>query len=431
MNNLQSILSQIGETLHSLAEWNDLEQFVDEFHLSWLKLGNIIQQQLVQARIDEKEKRYQSPRTKRKKRYYTPLGEITLLRRAYVTADGLQPLVDRELGLPKDKWLPMVLELACALGVSSEFPNSHRLFQRWTYLEVTEKTLANQVEQRGNQLQTQEFLGLGKLESAAECEEIDAQPEKPNTLYVGVDGVMTPLNQKQGYKEAKVGVIFWSKDHQKTKGKRGKIRHRDYVATLKSRHEFRNRVAQLYNQVVGQKIAQTVVIGDGAHWIWEMAQEQFAGSIEILDFFHLSEYVWKVAKLAYPKNEQKQSDWVSIQQQLLKKSQWRVVIKNAQNLSRKKQDLIKAITDLERYLTNNQSRIDYQSYLKAGLMIGSGVVESSNRRVVTSRLKQAGMHWSVFGAEGVMALRAAYLSNSNRWSSFWSRSHTMLKSKLA
>lgn len=37
---------------------------------------------------------------------------------------------------------------------------------------------------------------------------------------------MTPLNQKQGYKEkeAKVGVVFWSKDHQKVKGQRGKIR---------------------------------------------------------------------------------------------------------------------------------------------------------------------------------------------------------------
>lgn len=51
---------------------------------------------------------------------------------------------------------------------------------------------------------------------------------------------MTPLNQKQGYKEAKVGVIFWSKDHQKVEGKKGFIRQREYVATLKSRAEFRN-----------------------------------------------------------------------------------------------------------------------------------------------------------------------------------------------
>lgn len=250
-------------------------------------------------------------------------------------------------------------------------------------------------------------------------------------MYVGVDGVMTPLNKKQGYKEAKVGVIFWSKDHQKVKGQRGKIRHREYVATLKSRHEFRTRVAQLSNQVVERQVAQTVVIGDGAHWIWEMAREQFPGSIEILDFFHLSEYVWKVAKLAYPRNEQKPKDWVNTQQNLLRKSQWKTVIVHSFQLKRKKPDLIKAITDLERYLTNNQSRIDYQSYLKAGLMIGSGVVESSNRRVVTQRLKQAGMHWSKTGAEGVMALRAAYLSNSNRWLNFWSSESRIFEKKLA
>lgn len=431
MNNLQSILSQIDEALHSLADWNNLEQFVGEFHLSWLKLGNIVQQQLVQARIDEKENQYQSPRTKRKKRYYTPLGEIVVKRRAYVTAEGIQVKVDEELGLPKDKWLPIVLELACALGISSEFPNSHRLFQRWTCLEVTEKTLANQVEQTGNQLQKQEFNGSKKSESDSELKSTNVRLDQQNLLYVGVDGVMTPLNQQQGYKEAKVGVIFWSLDHQKVKGQRGKIRHREYIATLKSRNEFRTRVAQLYNQLTERKIAQTIVIGDGARWIWEMAQEQFPGSIEILDFFHLSEYVWKVAKLAYPKDEQKQKNWVSIQQNLLRKSQWKIVIQNSYELKRKKQDLIKAITNLERYLINNQGRIDYQSYLKAGLMIGSGVVESSNRRVVTQRLKQAGMHWSKTGAEGVMALRAAYLSNSNRWLDFWSLCRTIFKNKLA
>ncbi len=63
-------------------------------------------------------------------------------------------------------------------------------------------------------------------------------------------------------------------------------------------------------------------------------------------------------------------------------------------------------------------------------MIGSGVVESSNRRVVTQRLKQAGMHWSKSGAEGVMALLAVYLSDSNRWLNFWKQPSTIMN-KLA
>lgn len=271
MNNFQSILSQVNETLFSLPDWKNLSEFVDEFQNIWLKLGNFVQQQLVQARIEEQEQLYSSPRTKWKKRYCTPLGEIIVKRRVYMTNDGLKAKVDQELGLPKDKWLPIVLELACALGISSEFPNSHQLFQRWTSLDLTEKTLANQVEKTGNQLQTHEFNSPKKLEAKAQFESTNAQQEKPDLLYVGVDGVMTPLNQKQGYKEAKVGVIFWSKDHQKVKGQRGLIRQREYVATLKSRGEFRNRVSRLYKQVAGQKATHTVVIGDGAHWIWSMA----------------------------------------------------------------------------------------------------------------------------------------------------------------
>jgi hypothetical protein len=71
------------------------------------------------------------------------------------------------------------------------------------------------------------------------------------------------------------------------------------------------------------------------------------------------------------------------------------------------------------YLSNNQNRIDYQRYRQQGLMIGSGVVESSNRRIVTVRLKQSGMFWSKFGAEAVMTLRACYLSSSKQWQDFW------------
>ena len=284
-------------------------------------LGQALQQQLVQEKIEEIETQYQGARTKRKKRYYTLLGEMVLKRRVYPEEDGYQVKVDLELGLPKEKWLPPVLELACALGVSSEFPNAHKLFQQWTGIELTEKTLALRVEATGNQLLLVEESRLPEQDKESEADSLTPDIERKERIYVGVDGVMTPLNQKQGYKEAKVGVIFWEKHHQKSQGQRGMIRQREYLATLNSRGEFRKKVSQLHEQVVGQQKPETIVIGDGAHWIWEMAQEQFPGFVEILDFFHLSEYVWAVAKEAYPKQEPLPKDWVKQQQQFLKKSQ--------------------------------------------------------------------------------------------------------------
>jgi|GEM_PF-6722035 len=66
---------------------------------------------------------------------------MVLKRRLYPTLLGYQAKVDQELGLPSSKWLPQVLELACALGVNSEFPNAHKLFKQWTCIKITEKTL--------------------------------------------------------------------------------------------------------------------------------------------------------------------------------------------------------------------------------------------------------------------------------------------------
>ncbi|NEO33833.1 MAG: hypothetical protein F6K36_26110 [Symploca sp. SIO3C6] len=104
--------------------------------------------------------------------------------------------VDLELGLPSSKWLSPVLELASALGVSSEFPNAHKLFQQWTGIKLTEKTLANQVEEIGNRLQAVELEDLAQPKLENSDGETVALKERPERIYVGVDGVMTPLNQQ-------------------------------------------------------------------------------------------------------------------------------------------------------------------------------------------------------------------------------------------
>ena len=363
-----------------MPHYHNLYQFTTSFYQYWQQLGCLVQQELVQSQIEKVEAKYQSPRTKKKKKYYTPLGEMEIQRRGYQTSEGIKFLADMELGLPSEKWLPSVLELACALGVSSEFPNAHKLWQQWTNIKITEKTLANQVEKIGNKLQEQEFIRETKSEKEITgAKDISSE----EIIYVGVDGVMTPLNQKQGYKEAKVGVVFYKKDHQKA-NRRGTVRHKEYVATLKTRDEFTAKIEQLYQEISGEQKHKTVVIGDGAHWIWEMAEKYYPNALQILDFFHLSEYIWKVAKNAYTNNEEKQKIWVNTQQQLLKKSQWKTVINNCEKIKRKKKDLIEAINKLEGYLNNNQNRIDYQLYLKLGLVrspLISGITKQFTKRL--------------------------------------------------
>ena len=52
--------------------------------------------------------------------------------------------------------------------------------------------------------------------------------------------------------------------------------------------------------------------------------------------------------------------------------------------------------------------MDYYSHRDAGRMIDSGIVESSHRHVIQSRMKRAGQHWGTNGAEKMVRLRALY-----------------------
>lgn len=69
------------------------------------------------------------------------------------------------------------------------------------------------------------------------------------------------------------------------------------------------------------------------------------------------------------------------------------------------------------YVDTNRHRMDYPRFEKMGLSIGSGVVEAGCKTVACVRLKGAGMHWTVRGANAILALRCTRLSG--RWEDFW------------
>ena len=69
------------------------------------------------------------------------------------------------------------------------------------------------------------------------------------------------------------------------------------------------------------------------------------------------------------------------------------------------------------YFEKNKDRMRYDEFRRQGFFVGSGVLEAGCRTVIGQRLKQSGMHWTVKGANNIMALRCCFLSN--RWEDFW------------
>ena len=81
-----------------------------------------------------------------------------------------------------------------------------------------------------------------------------------------------------------------------------------------------------------------------------------------------------------------------------------------------------AVTDLERYLTINRARMQYQTFRAAGYAIGSGAVESAVSDVVQQRMKRVGMHWRAPGADAMLALRSIYRT-TGACDEFWAVKH--------
>ena len=157
-----------------------------------------------------------------------------------------------------------------------------------------------------------------------------------------------------------------------------------------------------------------VILGDGAAWIWNMSAELFPDAIQIVDIFHAKGHLFEVARAIYGAGTDLAGQWGKQRRDEL--DQGRI---DALLTALAEHKTCPEAGQCSRYITNNRERMDYPRFRALGLCITTGVVEAGCKHVVGSRFKRAGMHWSVEGANAVLALRCAILSN--RFDDFWER----------
>jgi hypothetical protein len=68
-------------------------------------------------------------------------------------------------------------------------------------------------------------------------------------------------------------------------------------------------------------------------------------------------------------------------------------------------------------VARNRRRMRYPAFHRRGLCTSTCVLEAGCKVVVATRLKDAGMHWTLRGANAILALRCAKLSG--RLAAFW------------
>lgn len=160
------------------------------------------------------------------------------------------------------------------------------------------------------------------------------------------------------------------------------------------------------------RVPQTVFLGDGAAWVWEVARVSFPGATQILDFYHATEYVGELSALLFAGDEakrlQERARWIS----RMKQTDPSEMLQEARNLlaagdftPEQKEQINGKIA----YFENQAARTRYGEFRAKGYFIGSGVIEAGCKCVVGRRLKQSGMFWSETGAENLLRLRCLVL----------------------
>jgi hypothetical protein len=244
----------------------------------------------------------------REKTVDTVLGAVRL-RRAYYSCrecgHGLFPR-DRELGIEGSSLSPGLRRMVARVGSQEPFAKASRDLLEFAGLRLTGKRVERSSEADGEKVRA-------ALESQAEAV-IEgkvvplASPGPIPLLYIAMDGTGVPTvsaetegrrgkgpDGRAHTREAKLGCLF-TQTRLDDQGR--PVRDpasSSYVATMESAAAFGT---LLYSEALHRGLRQAeraVVLGDGAPWIWNLAEEHFPGSLQVVNLYHaLCRYRHKV-----------------------------------------------------------------------------------------------------------------------------------------
>jgi hypothetical protein len=172
-------------------------------------------------------------------------------------------------------------------------------------------------------------------------------------------------------------------------------------------HQLAQQVAQRQSPQFVYRVALT----DGSDPLQQQILDQLPDFTLVLDIIHVTEHLWDAANARWGDTAPQRSPWMPQALTWLLEDQLDDLLNDldtqALTLALSQQT---TLTRVSAYLRRNRPFLDYHRYLALGWPIGTGVVEGACRHLVKDRLEQAGMHWSIPGAQTMLQLRAVALN---------------------
>lgn len=365
----------------------------------------------------------------------TVLGPVSLHRAYYHCTwcgHGVVPR-DGELGVPGASMSPGLRKMTARAAAAVPFAKAGSLLSELAGVSLTAKRVERSAEADGAAAGA---AITAEAEAICSRQVVPLPPPgpAPDMLYIAVDGTGVPMvaaetegrpgkgpDGRARTREVKLACLFT----QTTLDDDGRpVRDpgsSSYLATFAPAARFAQLTDAEARRRGSEHVRQLVVLGDGAVWIWNIADELFPAATQIVDLYHAREHVHDLAALAARLLRGHHQDWLT----------GRLAELDAGNIPA----LLAAGHDLkftgslarERdrqlgYFEVNAHRMHYARFRDLDMFVGSGAVEAGCKSVIGQRLKLSGMRWAIPGATGIATLRCQ--DASNRWEAIWQRPHT-------
>lgn len=413
---LQRVLRRVEEKLRQT--WDDEPNTLQEIEEESQRIGEAVKEIIEEERLEDKGTGYAGARLPCScgrpsrfigtyaRRLVTRSGERRLLRSYYhcrYCRKGFCPL-DALLGPASGCFSVEVCALATRFSSYLPFGQACREMEEVCGVRLSASSLRRIALSSGRQLEkdwsAQEAALWDEDENGSGT---PAPSHRVKQLHVSLDGVMVYAGGE--WREVKLGVAYQKKEE--------RIRA-NYYATLAKSDAFGRRLRTLAHVSGADHCANVGVVADGSVWIWQEAGKYFSTKTQVLDFYHVSEHLWKLARLRFgdrmPAEREKAAMWVARQKERLLEDEAEGVIRSIDRWKSKTQEQRDEQRKVSNYLKEHRRRLRYKTFLEGGWHIGSGVMEAGCKAVVQSRMKGAGMRWSQAGAQAMLHLRAAVCS---------------------
>jgi hypothetical protein len=247
----------------------------------------------------------------------TALGQVEVSRPYYLCACGVgQFPVDAELDIENTEFSPGVRRMQAMVGQEAPFDDGREQMKILAGLEVTTKSVERVAEAIGADIAQRKQREIQKA-LQLDLPVIVGQPIR--ILYVQMDATGIPVVNKEtagrpgkveGHpahtRDCKLGCVFtqtrWDKEGYP-------IRDPDsttYTGAIETAEEFGRRIDAEAWERGWSRARLKVVMGDGAEWIWNIADLHFPGAIQIVDLYHARQHLWGIVRKLYPNEEGKQ-----------------------------------------------------------------------------------------------------------------------------